>query len=97
MGLSESQVTMPRADEDAKNSSSQTRAGGLTGRRSGGFDLGVSTETEILAAVDAMPARRKARLMPKLRQRLEDFYDLQAVKRAREKGVYHDYEGGRRK
>ena len=58
---------------------------------------GVSTETEILTAVDTMPATRKARLMPKLRQRLENFYDLQAVKRAREKGVYHAYEDVRRK
>ena len=53
----------------------------------------VSTEAEILAAVDAMPDRRKARLMPKLRRRLEDYYDLQAVKRAQAKGVYHVYEG----
>ena len=57
----------------------------------------MSTETEILAAVDAMPARRKARLMPKLRQRFEDYYDLQAVKRAQARGVYHDYESVRRK
>lgn len=53
----------------------------------------VSTETEILAAVDAMPARRKARLMPELRRRLEDYYDLQAVKRAQAKEVYHAYPG----
>ena len=57
----------------------------------------MSTETEILAAVDAMPATRKARLMPKLRARLENYYDLQAVKRAQEKGVYHAYEDVRRK
>jgi len=56
----------------------------------------VSTETEILAAVDAMPSHRKARLMPKLRQRLEDYYDLEAVKRAQSKGIYHDYESVRR-
>jgi len=53
----------------------------------------VSTEAEILAAVDAMPARRKARLMPQLRRRLEDYHDLQAVKRAQAKGVYHAYRG----
>ena len=57
----------------------------------------MSTETEILAAVDAMPSRRKARLMPKLRQRLEDYYDLQAVKRAQATGIYHDYDSVRRK
>ncbi len=57
----------------------------------------MSTETEILAAVDEMPSRRKARLMPKLRQRLEDYYDLQAVKRAQARGIYHEYEGVRRK
>jgi hypothetical protein len=57
----------------------------------------VTTETEILAAVDALPVRRKARLMPRLRQRLEDYYDLQAVKRAQAKGVYHAYEDVRRK
>ena len=56
----------------------------------------MSTEAEILAAVDAMPARRKARLMPKLRRRLEDYYDLQAVKRAQAKGVYHAYNGVQR-
>ena len=56
----------------------------------------VTTETEILAAVDAMSAGRKARLMPKLRRRLEDYYDLQAVKRAQAKGVYHAYAGVRR-
>ena len=56
----------------------------------------VSTETEILAALDALPARRKARLMPKLRRRLEDYYDLKAVKRAQAKGVYHAYAGVRR-
>ena len=57
----------------------------------------MSTETEILAAVDAMPARRKARLMPKLRQRFEDYYDLQAVKRAQARGVYHNYDDVSRK
>ena len=61
------------------------------------FHLHVTTETEILAAVDGMPASKKARLMPKLRRRLEDFYDLQAVKRAQSKGVYHAYEDVRRK
>ena len=53
----------------------------------------MSTETEILAAVDAMPAPRKARLMPELRRRLEDYCDLQSVKRAQAKGVYHAYQG----
>ncbi|MEY2881382.1 MAG: hypothetical protein RLZZ15_3762 [Verrucomicrobiota bacterium] len=57
----------------------------------------MSTETEILAAVDALPLQRKARLMPVLRRRLEDFYDLQAVKRAQAKGAYGDYEAVRRK
>ena len=57
----------------------------------------MSTETEILAAVDAMPATRKARLMPNLRARLENYYDLQAVKRAQEKGAYRAYEDVRRK
>jgi hypothetical protein len=56
----------------------------------------VSTEAQILAAVDALPARRKARLMPKLRERLENYYDLQAVRRAQRKGVYHDYATVRR-
>jgi hypothetical protein len=51
----------------------------------------VSTEAEILAAVDAMPDRRKARLTPKLRRRLEDYYDLQAVRRAQAKGVHRAY------
>lgn len=49
----------------------------------------VSTDKEILAAVDALPVSRKARLMPLLRRRLEDYYDLQAVKRAQKSGVYH--------
>jgi hypothetical protein len=57
----------------------------------------VTTETEILAAVDAMPVRRKARLTPKLRQWLEDFHDLQAVQRAQEKGIDHDYASVRRR
>jgi hypothetical protein len=52
----------------------------------------VNTDQEILAAVDALPLRSKARLMPKLRRRLEDYYDLQAVKRAQKSGVYHPYE-----
>ena len=56
----------------------------------------VSTEQDILAAVDALPLRSKARLMPKLRRRLEDYYDLQAVKRAQKSGVYHPYEQVRR-
>lgn len=56
----------------------------------------VSTEQEILAAVDALTVRRKARLMPLLRRRLEDYYDLQAVKRAQKSGVYHPYEQVRR-
>lgn len=56
----------------------------------------MSTETEILAAVNAMPSHRKARLMPKLRRLLEDYYDLKAVKRAQAKGTYHDYAGVRR-
>ena len=30
--------------------------------------------------------------MPKLRQQLEDFYDLKAVKRAQVLGVYRNYE-----
>jgi hypothetical protein len=56
----------------------------------------VTTETQILAAVDSLPIRQKARLMPKLRRRLEDYYDLKAVKRAQAKGVYHAYETVRR-
>ena len=56
----------------------------------------VSTDQEILAAVDALPVHRKARLMPKLRRKLEDYYDLQAVKRAQKSGVYHSYEQVRR-
>ena len=56
----------------------------------------MTTETQILAAVDSLTIRRKARLMPKLRRRLEDYYDLQAVKRAQSKGVDHDYENVRR-
>jgi hypothetical protein len=56
----------------------------------------MSTEAQILAAVDALPARRKASLMPKLRERLENYYDLQAVRRAQRKGVYHDYSAVRR-
>jgi hypothetical protein len=56
----------------------------------------VSTVTEILAAVDALPTHRKARLMPKLRQRLEDYYDLQAVQRAQRKGEYLPYDQVRR-
>lgn len=51
----------------------------------------MTTEAQILAAVDALPATRRARLMPKLRQRLEDYYDLKAVVSAKAKGVYHDY------
>jgi hypothetical protein len=56
----------------------------------------MSTDKEILAAVDALPVRRKARLMPLLRRRLEDYYDLQAVKRAQKVGVYVPYEQVRR-
>jgi len=52
----------------------------------------VRTDKEILAAVDALTVRRKARLMPLLRRRLEDYYDLQAVKRARRAGVWYPYE-----
>ena len=56
----------------------------------------MSTDQEILAAVEALPLRSKARLMPKLRRCLEDYYDLQAVKRAQKSGVYHPYEQVRR-
>lgn len=56
----------------------------------------VSTDQEILAAVDALPVRRKARLMPMLRRRLEDYCDLQAVKRAQKSGVYQPYQQVRR-
>ncbi len=56
----------------------------------------MSTDQEILAAVDALPVHRKARLMPKLRRRLENYYDLQAVQRAQKSGVYHPYEQVRR-
>lgn len=56
----------------------------------------MSTDKEILAAVDALPPHRKARLMPKLRRRLEDFYDLQAVRQAQKTGEYRSYEEVRR-
>lgn len=56
----------------------------------------MSTDQEILAAVDALPVRHKARLMPLLRRRLENYYDLQAVKRVQKSGVYHPYEQIRR-
>lgn len=56
----------------------------------------MSTDKEILAAVDALPVRRKARLMSQLRQRLEDYYDLRAVQRAQKSGVYLPYEPVRR-
>ena len=56
----------------------------------------MSTDQEILAAVDALPVHRKARLMPLLRRRLEDYYDLQAVKRARRAGVWHRWDDVKR-
>jgi hypothetical protein len=51
----------------------------------------VKTEAEILAALDALPIRRRARLLGQLTRRLEDLRDLKAVKDAQEKGVYRDY------
>ena len=46
--------------------------------------------------MDALPVHRKACLMPKLRRRLEDYYDLQAVNRAQKSGAYLPYEQVRR-
>ena len=56
----------------------------------------MSTDWEILAALDALPVHRKARLIPTLRQRLGNYYDVHAVKRARKDGVYQPCEQVRR-
>jgi hypothetical protein len=51
----------------------------------------VSTEAEILAVVDKLPVRRRAKLIGLLTRRLEDIRDRAAVRRAQKKGVYSAY------
>ena len=41
---------------------------------------------EILAAIDRLPSKSKGRLMPKLRRKLQDFYDAQECVKAKETG-----------
>ena len=47
---------------------------------------------EILKAIDATPARSKGKLMAKLHQRLEDFYDVQAVAEAHKRNQWVPFE-----
>jgi hypothetical protein len=47
---------------------------------------------EILKAIDATPARSKGKLMAKLHQRLEDFYDVQSVAEAHKNGEWVPFE-----
>ena len=48
--------------------------------------------TEILQAIDATPQRRKKALMRQLAQRLEDFYDVQSVALAHQRGEWYPLE-----
>lgn len=47
---------------------------------------------EILKAIDATPARSKGKLMAKIHQRLEDFYDVQSVTEAHKNGEWTSWE-----
>jgi hypothetical protein len=47
---------------------------------------------EILKAIDATPARSKGKLMAKIHQRLEDFYDVQVAAESHKSGVWYPLE-----